>query len=132
MTLALERIRRDPPPPATAGTAQLMADLRTGTQELQRPLSERRVLGQAMKKVEGILGMPGLSQLVAARRRTPVRQLITVGMRTLLLIAAARGLPARARAAVGSARARARGVPGRARAKASAARRRVWRRPRRF
>ena len=90
--------RRRPP---TAGTAQLMADLRTGTQELQRPLSERRVLGQAMKKVEGILGMPGLSQLVAARRRTPVRQLLTVGMHTLLLIAAARRLPARARIAVG-------------------------------
>ena len=50
-----------------------------------------------MKKVEGILGMPGLSQLVAARRRTPVRQLITVGMHTLMLIAAVRALPARAR-----------------------------------
>ena len=115
-----------PPRPAAArhrGRAGLIADLRAGTKELQRPLSERRALGQAMAKVEGILGMPGLSQLVAARRRTPVRQLITVGMRTLLLIAAARGLPARARTAVGSARARARGVPGRARAKASGARR---------
>ena len=132
MTLAIERIRREPPPPATAGTARLMADMRTGMMELSRPFSERRVLGRAMKKVEGILGMPGLSQLVAARRRTPVRQLIAVAMHTLLLIATARALPTRARLAVGGARSRARGVPARARAKAAAARRRVWRRLRRF
>jgi O-antigen biosynthesis protein len=130
MTLALERIRRDAPPASTAGTARMMADVRTGMQELQRPLSERRVLGQAMKKVEGILGMPGLSQLVAARRRTPVRQLLAAGIHALGLIAAARALPARARAVVRDRRVRVRGVPARARAKAAAARRRVWRRPR--
>jgi O-antigen biosynthesis protein len=131
MTLALERIRRDPPPPATAGAARLMADVRTGMMELSRPLSERRVLGRAMKKVEGILGMPGLSQLVAARRRTPVRQLITVAKHTLMLVATVRALPTTARTAVADARARVRAVPGRARAaartKASAVRRRLRR-----
>lgn len=118
MTLALERIRHDPPPPATAGTARLMADVRTGLMELSRPLSERRVLGRAMKKVEGILGLPGLSQLVAARRRTPVRQLITVAKHGLLFVATVRALPRRARTAVHDARARMLAVPGRARAAA--------------
>ena len=118
MTLAIERIRREPPPPATAGTARLMADVRTSMMELARPLSERRVLGRAMKKVEGILGMPGLSQLVAARRRTPVRQLITVAKHTLQFVATVRALPVRVRTAVRDARARALAAPGRARAAA--------------
>jgi hypothetical protein len=131
MTLAIERIRRDPPPSPTAGTAQLMADLRTGMQELQRPLSERRVLGRAMKKVEGILGMPGLSQVVAARRRTPVRQLIAVAKLALEMIAAVRAFPLTVRTAIAETRARILAAPGRARAaaraKASDARRRVRR-----
>jgi glycosyltransferase involved in cell wall biosynthesis len=131
MTLALERIRRDPPPPATAGAARLMADVRTGMMELSRPLSERRVLGRAMKKVEGILGMPGLSQLVAARRRTPVRQLIAVAKHTLMFIAAVRAFPTTVRTAVADARARVVAVPGRARTKAGDVRRRVRRRLRR-
>ena len=131
MTLALERIRRDPAPPATAGTARLMADMRTGMMELSRPLSERRVLGRAMKKVEGILGMPGLSQLVAARHRTPVRQLIEVAKRTLMLIATVRAFPQRVREAVADTRARILALPGQsraaARARAGAARRLVRR-----
>jgi glycosyltransferase involved in cell wall biosynthesis len=135
MTLALERIRREPPPPASAGAARLMADVRTGMMELSRPLSERRVLARAMKKVEGILGMPGLSQLVAARRRTPVRQLITVARRTLMFVATVRALPTAARAAVRDARARLVAAPGRARAaarsRAGDARRRVRRARRR-
>jgi glycosyltransferase involved in cell wall biosynthesis len=136
MTLALERIRRDPPPPAGAGAARLLADVRTGMMELSRPLSERRVLGQAMKKVEGILGMPGLSQLVAARRRTPVRQLITVAKHTLMFVATVRALPTTVRTTARDARARVLAVPGRARAaartKAGDARRRVRRARRRL
>jgi hypothetical protein len=131
MTLALERIRREPPPPAGAGAARLMADVRTGMMELSRPLSERRVLGRAMKKVEGILGMPGLSQLVAARRRTPVRQLIAVAKATLMFVATVRALPTRARTAVHDARARALAAPRRARTKAGDVKRRVKRRLRR-
>lgn len=131
MTLAIERIRRDPPPSPTAGAARLMADVRTGMMELSRPLSERRVLGRAMKKIEGILGMPGLSQLVAARHRTPVRQLIEVAKRTLMLIAAVRAFPYRVRAAVADTRARILALPGRAKAaareRAGAARRLVRR-----
>jgi O-antigen biosynthesis protein len=135
MTLALERIRREPPPPATAGTARLMADVRTGMMELARPLSERRVLGRAMKKVEGILGMPGLSQLVAARRRTPVRQLITIAKHTLQFVAAVRALPTTVRTTVADTRARVLGLPAPARAaartKAGDLRRRVRRARRR-
>ena len=93
MTLALERIRRDPPPAATAGTARLMADVRTSMMELSRPLSERRVLGRAMKKVEGILGIPGFSQLVAARHRTPMPQAIAAAKHTLMFVATVRALP---------------------------------------
>jgi hypothetical protein len=126
MTLALERIRREPPPQATAGAARLMADVRTGMMELSRPLSERRVLGRAMKKVEGILGMPGLSQLVAARHRTPVRQLIGIAKRVLMFVATVRALPSRMRGATRAARARILALPGRVRAatwaKASGAR----------
>jgi glycosyltransferase involved in cell wall biosynthesis len=136
MTLALERIRREPPPSATAGTARLMADLRTGMMELSRPLSERRVLGRAMKKVEGILGMPVLSQFVAARHRTPVRQLLSLAKGTLMLTVTVRDLPRRARAAVADARARMLAQPRRARAaataKADAARRAVRRTRRRM
>ena len=115
MTLALERIRRDPPPPSTAGTARLMADVRTGMMELSRPLSERRALGQAMKKVEGILGMPGLSQIVAARHRTPVRQLVGVAKRTLMLVATVRAFPTTVRTTVADTRARILSAPRRAR-----------------
>jgi O-antigen biosynthesis protein len=136
MTLAIERIRRDPPPAATAGAARLMADVRTGMMELSRPLSERRVLGRAMKKIEGILGMPGLSQLVAARRRTPVRQLISVAKHTLQAIASVRLLPGRARTAIHDTRARVLAAPARARdagrRQAGEARRRVRRARRRL
>ena len=118
MTLALERIRRDPPPAATAGTARLMADVRTAMMELSRPLGERRMLGRAMKKVEGILGMPGLSQLVAARHRTPVRQLIEIAKRTLMFVATVRAFPARVRATIADTRARILALPRRARAAA--------------
>jgi hypothetical protein len=118
MTLALERIRRDPPPAATAGTARLMADVRTSMMELSRPLSERRVLGRAMKKVEFILGLPGLSQLVAARHETPGRQLIAVAKRTLTLIATLRAFPNRVRSRAAATRARILALPGLARAEA--------------
>jgi O-antigen biosynthesis protein len=136
MTLALERIRRDPPPPPGAGAERLMADVRTGMMELARPLSERRVLGRAMKKVEGILGMPGLSQLVAVRRRTPVRQLIAVAKHTLLFVATVRALPVTARTKAAETRTRITGAPRRAyraaRRKAGDERRRVRRLRRRL
>lgn len=136
MTLALERIRRDPPPAATAGTARLMADLRTSMMELSRPLSERRVLARAMQKVEGILGMPGLSQLFAARHRTPVPQLIGIAKRTLVFVAAVRAFPTRVRTGIRDTRARILSAPGRgkaaARAKAGEARRLVRRTRRRI
>jgi glycosyltransferase involved in cell wall biosynthesis len=136
MTLALERIRRESPPPATAGAARLMADVRTGMMELSRPLEERRVLGRAMKKIEGIIGLPGMSQLVAGLRGTPGRQLITVAKHTLQLIAAVRALPITMRTAVADARARIVAAPGRARAaaraKAGDVRRRVRRTRRRL
>jgi hypothetical protein len=88
--------------------------------ELSRPLSERRVLGRAMTRFEGILGMPGLSQLVAARHRTPVRQVLTLAKRTLMLVAAARAFPTRVRTAIHETRARILALPGRARRAARA------------
>jgi hypothetical protein len=136
MTLALERIRREPPPPATAGAARLMADVRTGMMELSRPLDERRVLGRAMKRVEGILGLPGLSQIVAARHRPPMQKAVAVVKHALLFVSAVRTLPSRLRAAIHDTRARVLAVPGRgktaARAKASDARRLVRRTRRRL
>jgi glycosyltransferase involved in cell wall biosynthesis len=97
MALALERIRRDPPPAATAGAAQLMADVRTGIQELQVPLAERRALHQAMKKIDGALRLVGLSGLIGARNRTPVRQGLTLARAVLRVVSVARELPGRAR-----------------------------------
>ena len=105
-----------------------MADVRTGMMELSRPLSERRVLGRAMKKVEGILGMPGLSQLVAARHRTPMRQAIAAAKRTLMFVATVRALPTTVRLKVADTRARilaARAAKAAARKKGGGARRRV-------
>jgi glycosyltransferase involved in cell wall biosynthesis len=136
MTLALERIRRDPPPTTTAGTARLMADVRTAMMELSRPLDERRVLGRAMKRIEGIIGLPGLSQIVAARHRPPMQKAVAVVKHALLFVATARTLPSRLRASIHDTRARILALPGRGRtaawAKASDTRRLVRRTRRRL
>jgi glycosyltransferase involved in cell wall biosynthesis len=113
MTLALERIRRDPPPTTTAGAARLMADVRTAMMELSRPLDERRVLGRAMNRIEGIIGLPGLSQIVAARHRPPMQNAVAVAKHGLLFVATVRTLPSRARAAIHDTRARILALPGR-------------------
>jgi hypothetical protein len=124
MALALERIRRDPPPAATAGAAQLLADVRTGLQDLQRPLHERRVLGNAMKKVEAVMGLPGLARVIGARHRSPLRQALAVTWRVLHAVRVARELPTRLRRRVAAIRARITAVPSRARAQVSALRKR--------
>lgn len=122
MALALERIRRDPPPAAGAGAAQLMADVRTGIQDLQRPLHERRVLRNAMSKVEAVTGLPGLSRLVAARHRLPIRLTVGALLRTLHYARLAREAPARGRRRLGDARASVTALPQRARGRAGAVR----------
>lgn len=127
MALALERIRRDPPPAATAGAAQLMADVRTGIQELQRPLHERRVLRNAMSKVEAVTGLPGLSRLIAARHRAPIRLTVSALLRALHYARLAREAPGRARARVAEVRTGVAAAPGRVRARAGALRRRLTR-----
>jgi glycosyltransferase involved in cell wall biosynthesis len=76
MALALRRIRSDPPPAAHAGTAQLLADVRTGVESLRRPLHELEALGSKLRYYEKFTKAPPVAKVLAQRHRRPVRLLV--------------------------------------------------------
>jgi glycosyltransferase involved in cell wall biosynthesis len=70
MAGALLRIRRDPPPDATAGAARLLADLRGGLEIYHRHLRERSNFARRAQRFE--------RRILRVRHSAPVRRLLAL------------------------------------------------------
>jgi glycosyltransferase involved in cell wall biosynthesis len=101
MAVALERIRREPPPDAAAAARVMVADLR-GAMERQRTyMAERAQLQVLRDKVDRVKALPGVGEAVALRRTRRGRQALrvarAVARRARPVAARARSLPGRLR-----------------------------------
>jgi hypothetical protein len=76
MAAALRAIHRELPPPAGAGAAQLLADLRAGLETHRGHLAERRELDWKLKRVQRVVNNPVVRALRRVRASRPFRVLV--------------------------------------------------------
>jgi glycosyltransferase involved in cell wall biosynthesis len=62
MALALQRVLREPPPPANATAAAMLGDLRGGIEVYRGLLAERIEFGRAVQRIDRVKALPGVRQ----------------------------------------------------------------------
>jgi hypothetical protein len=71
MAVALERIRREPPPEPYAAGSALAGDIRAGIERNRVLLQDRAELQRTQERVERVTRLPGVRQAVAVRALGP-------------------------------------------------------------